>query len=131
MERLHHSYDIFPDSDRVLPFSSWATIFYNYVDLKIKNTLDYPIQIKLWLDNKYLKWQILSDFEKHQKIHILEDSHSFIHYNKKFFRYNIISKETKINWKLIKKEKIIENFAPVLYNIDFEYIKKKNYNLKF
>jgi len=126
IERKHHSYDIFPDSWRVLPFSSWATLFYNYVDLKIKNTLDYPIQIKLWLDEKYLKWQILSDFPVQEKISVFEEFHSFVLYKNKFFRYNIIKKSIKKD-ENIKIEKISENFSPVLYKITEKEILEKWY----
>ena len=31
-ERHHHSFDLFPDDGRVLPFGSGATVFYNYLD---------------------------------------------------------------------------------------------------
>lgn len=128
IERKHHSYDIFPDSWRVLPFSSWATLFYNYLDLKIKNTLDYPIQIKLWLDEKYLKWQILSDFPRQEKISVFEEFHSFVLHKNKFFRYNIIKKSIKKDEK-IKIEKISENFCPVLYKITENEILEKWHNL--
>ncbi|PZM85766.1 vancomycin resistance protein [Candidatus Gracilibacteria bacterium] len=128
IERKHHSYDIFPDSGRVLPFSSGATLFYNYVDLKIKNTLDYPIQIKLWLDEKYLKGQILSDFPRQEKISVFEEFHSFVLYKNKFFRYNIIKKSIKKD-ENIKIEEISENFCPVLYEITEKEILEKGYKL--
>jgi vancomycin resistance protein VanW len=125
LERHRHSYDIFPDSWRVLPFASWATVFYNYIDLKIKNTLDFPIQIKLWTDEKYLKWQILSDFPRKEKYHVYEKYHTFIKNNNRYFRYNIINREKIISWKKIKSENILENFSPVKYEIDEN--KLKNY----
>ncbi len=37
LERYHHSHDVFPDSGRMLPFGSGATLLYNFVDLRIKN----------------------------------------------------------------------------------------------
>lgn len=126
-ERHHHSYDLFPDSGRVLPFSSGATVFYNYVDLQIKNTLDYPLQICVWTDEKYLKWQIRSPFPRTEKIHIIEDFHTFIKHKNIFYRYNIISRERKIDEKTTK-EQISENFAPVMYNINEEIIAKNWYN---
>jgi vancomycin resistance protein VanW len=36
-ERHHHSFDPFPDENRVLPFGRGASIFYNYVDLRFIN----------------------------------------------------------------------------------------------
>lgn len=129
LERHRHSYDIFPDSWRVLPFASWATVFYNYIDLKVKNTLDYPIQIKLWADKKYLKWQILSDFTKKEKYHVYEKYHTFIKSNDKYFRYNLINREKIISWKKVKDENILENFSPVKYKVDEEKLKKYWYDI--
>jgi len=59
-ERYHHSMDVFPDSGRILPFGSGATILYNFVDLKIKNVSPYPLQLKVWLTKTHLKAQIVS-----------------------------------------------------------------------
>lgn len=37
VERSNHSFDPFPDHNRVLPFGFGAAIFYNYVDLVLHN----------------------------------------------------------------------------------------------
>ncbi|MCX6716212.1 MAG: VanW family protein [Candidatus Taylorbacteria bacterium] len=57
VERMHHSRDVFPDNERTIPFGSGATIFYNLIDLKVRNTSKYPIQLKLWLSESQLKGQ--------------------------------------------------------------------------
>jgi len=49
IERYHHSMDVFPDSGRTLPFGGGATILYNFIDLKAKNTSIYPLQLKIWI----------------------------------------------------------------------------------
>lgn len=61
VERHRHSFDVFPDSNRTQPFGSGATCVYNYRDLKIKNDTDETYQLKIWIDDKFLKGQILSD----------------------------------------------------------------------
>jgi len=129
IERHRHSYDIFPDSWRVLPFASGATVFYNYVDLKVKNTLKYPIQIKLWTDEKYLKWQILSDFPRIEKFHVYEKFHTFIKNNNKYFRYNLINREKIISWKKVLDENILENFSPVKYEVNEDKLKSFWYEI--
>ncbi len=129
LERHRHSYDIFPDSGRVLPFASGATVFYNYVDLKIKNTLDYPIQIKLWTNDKYLKGQILSNFPRKEKFHVYEKYHTFIKNKGNYFRYNIINREKIIDWKMINDTTVLENFSPVKYKVDEEKIKNFWYDI--
>lgn len=129
IERYHHAMDVFPDSGRVLPFGSGATILYNFVDLKIKNTGDQPIQLKLWLTDKHLKGQVLADKPTKKKIHLFEKNHCFIKYKNKYYRYNEIWREILINGKKQKEELVFTNFAPVLYLINDNYIKKNNFKL--
>ena len=50
IERHHHSFDPFPDEGRVLPFASGATVMYNYLDLRLMNTSNNPIQLLLTPD---------------------------------------------------------------------------------
>lgn len=129
VERYHHSMDVFPDSNRTLPFGSGATILYNFIDLKLKNTSKYPLQIKLWLTEKNLKGQILSPKRINKKFHVFEKNHYLIKQGKKYFRYNEIYREVKIKGKLRKREKIAVNFAPVLYKVTEEYIKENNFEV--
>jgi vancomycin resistance protein VanW len=129
IERHHHSKDVFPDSGRTLPFGSGATIFSNYLDLKIKNTSQNPLQIKLWLTKEYLKGQILSDKPSQYKFHIVERNHCFIKTKSKYFRYNEIYREKYIEGTKISEEKIVSNFAPVLYSINEDDVRNKNQKL--
>lgn len=78
IERYHHSLDLFPDSGRVLPFGSGATIVQNYIDLQIQNISPFPIQIKIWLTDTHLKCQLLSPEIIPKKYHIFEKNHTFV-----------------------------------------------------
>ncbi|PID84068.1 vancomycin resistance protein [Candidatus Gracilibacteria bacterium] len=127
VERYHHSVDIFPDSGRVLPFGSGATIVQNYIDLQIKNTSHSPIQIKIWLTDKHLKGQLLSLNRIPQKFHIFEKNHTFASKNQQYFRYNEIWREEKREGKIQKTQKIATNFAPVLYPINSNYFNQNNF----
>lgn len=129
IERYHHSLDLFPDSGRVLPFGSGATIVQNYIDLQIKNISPFPLQLKLWLTDTHLKWQILSPEIIPEKYHIFEKNHTFVKKDTNFFRYNEIYREELISGNILKTEKISENFAPVVYPIDEIYCKKNNFSL--
>lgn len=128
-ERHRHSYDIFPDSGRVLPFASGATIFYNYVDLQIKNTLSYPIQLKLWTTDTHLKWCIMSNHTKASRFHLYEKHHTFIKHQGDYFRYNQIRREKIRDGISQQKEMIIENFSPVKYNVDENKLDTLGYTL--
>ena len=47
VQRYHHSIDVFPDSGRVLPFGSGATILYNFIDCE----LDVEPCVLKWISN--------------------------------------------------------------------------------
>lgn len=129
VERYHHSMDVFPDSGRTLPFGGGATILYNFVDLKLLNTSKYPLQLKLWMTEDYLKGQILSPKPIPEKFHVYEKNHFFIKRGDKYFRYNEIYRETRTKGKVKKTEKVTTNFAPVLYQVTDEYLEKNNFKL--
>ena len=129
IERYHHSMDVFPDSGRILPFGGGATVLYNFVDLKLKNTSKYPLQLKIWLTEKHLKGQILSPHTIPQKFHVFEKNHMFIQRGERYFRYNEICKETKIDGVINNTEKITTNFAPVLYEVTDEYLKENKFKV--
>jgi vancomycin resistance protein VanW len=128
-ERYHHSLDVFPDSGRVLPFGSGATILDNFIDLKVKNISNFPWQIKIWLSNNHLKGQILSTNPNQEKIHVFEKNHYFIKRGNKYFRYNQIYRQFKVSGKVIKTELVAINFAPVLYKVSNKYLKDNNFKV--
>ncbi len=123
IERHHHSVDTFPDSGRTIPFGAGATIFCNYLDLKLKNISKEPLQIKLWLTDSQLKGQILSVKNKEIKFHLQEKNHYFIKNGLEYFRYNEIWREKHVQGIKITEEKIVENFAPVKYEVSEKYLK--------
>src|SRR5574342_609376 len=86
VERHHHSFDPFPDEGRVLPFGSGASVFYNYIDLRFKNSTDQPFQIRVWLTSKHLKGTIYSNEEWDFSYHIKEKNHKFSKLNGQTFR---------------------------------------------
>ncbi len=129
VERYHHSLDVFPDSGRTLPFGSGATILYNFIDLKMRNVSDQPLQIKLWLTDKYLKGQILAATSVPQKFHVFERNHAFVKRGKTYYRYNEICRETLVNGEVIKTEQIAINFAPVLYRVSQKYLRDNQFTV--
>lgn len=115
IERKHHSRDVFPDSGRTIPFGSGATIFYNLIDLKVKNISKHPLQIKLWLSDNQLKGQILSDHFLKEKYHLFEKNHHFVQTSKGVYRYNEIWREIFVDGKKVQEENIVTNCALVMY----------------
>lgn len=129
VERHHHSKDVFPDSGRTLPFGSGATIFYNYLDLKVKNVSRLSLQIKIWLTDDHLKGQVLSEGRIIEKFHVIEKNHLFVKRRDKYFRYNEILREVWIADKLQKTEEVTHNFAPVLYEVKEDYLRENRFEV--
>jgi len=129
IERYHHSRDVFPDSGRTLPFGSGATVMYNFIDLQARNTSNADMQIKLWLTDSQLSGQILSSQPSEFKVHIYEKEHYFIKSGDKYFRYNQIWRQKKNNGEVVADELVVENFAPVMYKVDDDYLKKHNFKV--
>lgn len=129
IERYHHSMDVFPDSGRTLPFGSGATILYNFVDLKMKNVSDQPLQLKIWITESHLKGQLRSPTPIPEKFHLIEKNHCFVKHNQTYFRFNQIEREIKVNGIIQKTELITTNFAPVLYQVTDDYLKKNQFKV--
>ena len=76
-KRWRHSYDVFPDVNRKIPFGSGATLSYNYIDLQFKNNTHQPFQINLWLTESHLQGNIASSEILADEYEIEERNHKF------------------------------------------------------
>jgi vancomycin resistance protein VanW len=76
-ERWRHSFDVFPDVNRTIPFACGATLAFNYIDLQLQNDTPHTFQINLWLDNTYLNGEITCDTDLQTKYEIYETDHLF------------------------------------------------------
>lgn len=121
VERHHHSFDPFPDENRVLPFGSGAGVFYNYIDLRFHNPTNLTFQIKLWLTDEHLKGAIYSDREPPYSYHVFEKNHRFIPAGDKNFRENEIWREVidRRTGNRIDEELLVANHAEVKYELNF------------
>ncbi|MDF1512716.1 MAG: VanW family protein [Anaerolineae bacterium] len=128
-EQHRHAFDVFPDSGRVLPFGSGATIMYNTIDLRVRNNTRTTVQLKLWITEKHLKGQILATDQILQKYHIFEKNHCFVFHKGVYYRYNEIWREESIQGNIQHVERIATNFSPVLYKVDTDYLEKNNFHL--
>ena len=124
VERHHHSFDPFPDEGRVLPFGSGASVFYNYIDLRFKNTTDQPFQIKVWVTNNHLKGAIYTNSEVPFSYHIEERNHKFIKKDGKNFRENEIWKKVvdKKTGNYVDETLLMKNFSEVKYELAVEQL---------
>lgn len=119
VERHHHSFDPFPDENRVLPFGSGAGVFFNYIDLRFYNPTDITFQVKLWLTDKHLKGLILSDSETLYSYHVFERAHRFLVKDRRNFRENEIWRDVydRKTGNKVKEELLVRNHAQVKYEM--------------
>jgi len=117
VERHHHSFDPFPDENRVLPFASGATVMYNYRDLRLRNNTPHTFQIKLWLDNKCLNGDLRCSNWLTYSYTVYEKNHRFEEKKGKYFRANELwrKKLDKKSGKILDREFIVSNYAEVKY----------------
>ena len=116
-ERYRHSYDVFPDSNRKLPFGSGATCAYNYLDLQIYNNTQYPYQLKLLLTVDDLVGEWLTEERTLLSYKVYEDKHWVTHeFWGGYVRHNILRREILNNeGHLIADEYITENHGIMMY----------------
>lgn len=121
VERHHHSFDPFPDENRVLPFGSGCGVFYNYIDLRFFNPMDITFQIRTWLTDEHLKGAILSDIETPFTYHITEKNHRFFRDGDRTFRENEIWRNVidRHTGNKIREELLVKNRAEVKYELNF------------
>jgi len=121
VERHHHSFDPFPDENRVLPFGSGAGVFYNYIDLRFYNPTDATFQIRVWLTADHLKGAIYSDRDPEYTFHLVEKEHRFYSADDKTFRQNEIWREVidRRTGNRLAEEMLVKNHAEIKYELSF------------
>jgi vancomycin resistance protein VanW len=116
-ERHRHSFDVFPDVSRSVPFGAGATLAYNYIDLQIKNETSNTYQLRLWLDDEYLNGEYLSilpecsNFKIEEREHIIRQE-SWGGYS----RHNVIYKIEQTESGNLIESKLVENHALMMYS---------------
>src|SRR5262249_19620397 len=120
-ERHHHSFDPFPDENRVLPFGSGAGVFYNYIDLRFFNPTDTTFQLRLRLTEDHLKGAVYSDRETLYSYHVFEKNHRFSRQDDRNFRENEIWREMidRRSGNRVAEELLVRNFSEVKYELNF------------
>ncbi len=117
-ERHRHSFDIFPDTNRTIPFGSGATVFYNYVDLAFKNNSEISYLFDVYLDEEFLNIKVFADREMETVYRIEEENHSFCEVEDKIYRQNELFRlHLDREGKVVDKEFICKNNGLVLYEI--------------
>jgi vancomycin resistance protein VanW len=119
-ERHHHSFDLFPDDRRTIPFGSGTTIFYNYLDLRLTNPTPYTFQLQIWLSDEFLEGVIRCDQPLPYTYRIEERNHRFEREGDRWYRMNEIWRlRTEIRDEYAYEEKLlIRNRSEVKYKVE-------------
>ncbi|MDU1904544.1 MAG: VanW family protein [Dysgonomonas sp.] len=117
-ERWRHSFDVFPDINRKIPFGCGATLSYNYIDLQLRNNTDKTFELLLWLDDEYLNGKIVCDKDIAYTFKVIETDHMIKQqWWGGYTRHNRIWKhKLDADNNLISKELVAENHAVMMYN---------------
>lgn len=118
IEHHHHSLDIFPDSGRVLPFGSGASVYYNYLDLQFQNTTKHKIGLDVWLTDTHLHGTLWTDAAYPETFKIRETDHCFYRRpNGQVYRRNKLFKHRidRRTGQLLEQRLMTENDSLVLY----------------
>lgn len=117
VERYRHSYDVFPDSNRMQPFGSGATCVYNYRDLMIRNDTQTPVQLKVWLNDSMLCgcWRTnalpMETYKVYEKEHYMKKE-----LFGKYSRHNSIYRKVfDMQGNEVADEYVTENHALMMY----------------
>lgn len=124
VERHHHSVDPFPDDRRALPFGTGASVFYNYVDLRIRNSTDQLFQLDVWLTDQELRGRVRTAAPLPTAYHLVELGHHFEQTPEGVVRCNEIWRRRvdRRSGTLVDEVCLMRNRSRVAYPVDPERI---------
>ena len=117
-ERWRHSFDVFPDEARVLPFGSGATLAYNYIDLQLRNDTTQTFQLNIWLSASDLHGEFRTDTPPGERYEVREQEHLIRHEPwGGYSRHNRIVRQvySAAEGNLLREEPVTENHALMMY----------------
>lgn len=116
VERHRHSYDLFPDQQRTVPFGCGATVFYNYRDLRFANPHPYPLVIRLEIDGGTLTGGLWGTSDPGHRVVMYERDHRFFREGDHWMRENWIRRRiVGGEGRVLRDEEVSHNLAQVMY----------------
>lgn len=117
-ERWRHSFDVFPDVNRTIPFACGATLAYNYIDLQLTNYTATTYRLNLWLDEEYLHGELLADTPPTNQYEVFETDHCITQQQwGGYTRHNKIwQRKTHLLDQHVEELLVSENHAIMMYN---------------
>ena len=119
LERHRHSYDLFRDVERSMPFGCGATVFYNYIDLQFRNRLPFPVLLHVAVAPPLLRAALLAAHPLPFRVDIEETDHCFVRRAGQIYRKNRLWRT--VAWhddRPATRELLCENCCRVRYPAD-------------
>ena len=119
VERHRHDFDPFPDYRRTVPFGTGATVFFNYMDFMFKNSTPWRFQLKIRVDEEYLRGEIRCEQALPSRFIVEEKKHRFVRIDETVYRENELwRKEIDLETSEILEEKLLmKNHSEVRYDV--------------
>ncbi len=117
VERHRHTYDVFPDAGRKVPFGAGATVSFNYIDLRVSNPTQQTFQLRVRVSDTHLVGSLTSNREDPRQFKLVERDHRFEHQPwGGYSRHNAIVRQTHIGEEMIDEQVLIRTDALVVYS---------------
>jgi vancomycin resistance protein VanW len=117
VERHRHDLDLFPDSNRDVPFGCGATVFYPHRDLKLTNPHSQPLLIEVDVRGGKLLGQVVLVEDPGFQIRVVETRHHFFRERGTVWRQNRIERWWYRGTDRVRREVLAENRAKVMYPV--------------
>lgn len=117
-ERYRHSHDVFPDSNRTLPFGSGATCAYPHRDLMIRNDTDQTFQLRVRVGTEDLEGEWLAERPPEFRYEIVERNHRMDRGPwGGYVRHNELYRQKRTpDGALLEESLLLENNAVMMYS---------------
>ena len=114
-ERHRHGFDLFPDSERTVPFGCGATVFYPLKDLRFRNSLDQSILIDLAVEAGFLVGRSRARAPIDDRWELFEKDGSIEKQGDRWIRRNVVARRRIMGRGERADEIVAENIATCLY----------------
>lgn len=115
-----HSDALACDIDHRQPLATGTSIYYNYIDYRVRNNTDQDIQLHVWVEDGQLCGELRSVHAFNESFELTEDDHHFRREGDKIFRVSKIYRDTidKATGEVKAHDLIWDNHSEVMFPYD-------------
>ncbi len=116
VERHRHGLDLFPDSERTVPFGCGATVVYNYADFRFENPLPQPVLMRARVEGGSFISELWTTQDPGFRFEVEEVDHRFFATDDGWMRENRLRRRIRdTSGGLISDIEIAHNIGRVMY----------------